>query len=478
LSYAIESTSTYHLPVIHRWGGIPEIVNPKLAGPSHRKTDKLDATMLSRQNINGLWKPSFVISDDVWTLRSLLAQKEHFTKSATRHSNYINSTLLKFGVSLGREGSVTKNTVVRQRVMDLISDKPSEEIESLYPSGIPSEVKQIIKQEYALYDADKANESEYLSLAVAKAESMTWETKDSTLPGKEMIRILETVPGVGIEVTLLWLSNIVSVRRFPNAKAISAYCSLDPSLKISAKHVTSTVKRGGNIALHKALCFAASNLMNKRSEPFGIWGYKLYQVNGKWKKGTNAVARRISMALYYVQSNGVPFDYNKYKLMEMPEVLDFSTSDLIMINPEFHRYYSILNKANIFSTQDLADRYNNGSLKRIKGLGKKLLYLVKEFIENQERYTKLYNTYIYRKNKIIEIVSKNNFAINELVKVDHHFKKYLKALSNANINNVADLVNLYYAGTITDYPRLGIDFELLVEKYIHTTVDKEGKENE
>ena len=39
LSYSIESTSTYHLPVVQRWGGIPEIVNPKLAGSSHRKTD-------------------------------------------------------------------------------------------------------------------------------------------------------------------------------------------------------------------------------------------------------------------------------------------------------------------------------------------------------------------------------------------------------------------------------------------------------
>lgn len=478
LSYAIESTSTYHLPVIKRWGGSPEIVNPKLAGPAHRKTDKLDAIMLSRQNINGMWKPSFIISEDVWSLRSLLSQKTKFSNSATRHSNYINSTLLKFGVTLGREGSVTANKAVRAKIQDLISETPSKEILDLYPSGLPYDVKKIIEDEYSLYDFDKEKEKEYFSLAIKKTESMNWETKNGVLPGSEMIHLLTTVPGVGMDVAITWLSNIVTTRRFPNSKAVSAYCGLDPSLKISAQHVTSTVKRGGNVNLHKSLCFGASNIMGKHSEPFGIWGYKLYQVTGKWKKGTNAVARRMAIALYFVQSEGIQFDYSKYAIMEMPEVIDFSISDLIMINPEFHRYYTKLNEASIHSTQDLADRYHNGSLKKIKGLGKKLIYLVKEFIENQDRYTSLYTSFIQRKKSILDIVSKENVTVNELVNLDKHFKKYLKALSNANIVYVSDLVNMYYAGTIKDYPRLGVDFELLVEKYIDMKIREKGKVNE
>ncbi len=69
-------------------------------------------------------------------------------------------------------------------------------------------------------------------------------------------------------------------------------------------------------------------------------------------------------------------------------------------------------------------------------------------------------------------------TVNELVDLDKHFKKYLKALSNANIVYVSDLVNMYYAGTIKDYPRLGVDFELLVEKYIDMKIREKGKVNE
>jgi hypothetical protein len=39
LHYCIESTSTYHIPIIQSWGGIPSIVNPSIAGSTKRKTD-------------------------------------------------------------------------------------------------------------------------------------------------------------------------------------------------------------------------------------------------------------------------------------------------------------------------------------------------------------------------------------------------------------------------------------------------------
>ena len=82
---------------------------------------------------------------------------------------------------------------------------------------------------------------------------MEWETDTGTLPGDEMIRILSTAPQVGELTAIIWLARIITPRRFHNAKALSAYCGFDPSLKISAGKVTSTTMRNGNKALHKAL---------------------------------------------------------------------------------------------------------------------------------------------------------------------------------------------------------------------------------
>lgn len=219
---------------------------------------------------------------------------------------------------------------------------------------------------------------------------MQWETEESTLDGKEMLKLLKTAPGVGDHVAVTWLANIITPRRFPNQKALAAYCGLDPSLKISAKHVTSTVKRGGNKKLHHALTNAASTLIKNHSEMFGKWGYNLYLQTSRWKKATNAVARKIAISLYFMQRRGVPFSYDQYKLICNPSVLDINIDQLAVLNPEFKRYIRSLTAANIQSSADLVNKYLNCQLKEIHGLGKKFFGLVNDFINNQAKYRDLY----------------------------------------------------------------------------------------
>ncbi len=478
LSYTIESTSSYHLPLVQRWGGVPEIINPKLAGAGRRKTDKIDSDLLSRQNINGTWIPSYVPSQDVWTLRSLIGRREAFNENATRISNQINNTFLKFGITIGRNGSVTKNAEIRAIASDLISDHPSDSLRNLYPIDIPTEVKALLQESYKQYDEFKNHELEYAKLSVDKAKSMMWETSTSMLCGEEMLQLLTTVPGVGVNTALIWLANIITPRRFPNQKAVAAYCGLDPSLKISAEHVVSTVKRGGNKDLHRSLCFSASNLMKHHSEPMGIWGFKLYQATGKWKKGTNAVGRRIALALFYVQSKGLAFDYSKYTFLDMPVVIDISIDELAAINPDFHRYIRWLKDANINFTQDLSDKFHNGVLQRSKGLGgKKLIGLVKDFINSQQQYELLYAEYSKRKNLIMKIVEQNPRSIDELKEEYVQFQRYVPTLIRQGILTNKDLICEFYNNKLLDHPRLGIVFQSVVDDYISWEISKNKKES-
>ena len=112
LHYCIESTSTYHLPVLLAWEGSPCVINPSLAGATKRKTDKLDARLLAIHDLTGIWRPFYVISADVQDLRVLIGQRDYYSRSATRIGNRINSTILKFGYTVGREGSVIKNDTI------------------------------------------------------------------------------------------------------------------------------------------------------------------------------------------------------------------------------------------------------------------------------------------------------------------------------------------------------------------------------
>ena len=233
--------------------------------------------------------------------------------------------------------------------------------------------------------------NDYTKKSIEKASSMEWQCGNDKRPGNEVIKLLQTAPYIGEWTAVVWLSIVITTDRFPTAKALSAYCGLDPSLKISAKHVTSTVKRGGNKDLHNALTRAASNLIRLHAEPFGKWGYNLYQQTGRWKKATNAVARKLAVSLYYMQKKGEPFSYEQYELAHDIDVIDIPIESLISINPSFRRYYRSLSQLEIKTTRELIHKYSECQLKSVKGLGKKFFTLVKEFINNQTFYQNEYN---------------------------------------------------------------------------------------
>jgi len=112
LHYCIESTSVYHVVVLKAWKGMPSVINPSIAGSTKKKTDVLDAKMLAIQDLTGIWPSSFIPSSEVDQLRLLLAERDNFNRLAARTSNRINNSLLKFGYTVGRDGSVTKNDSV------------------------------------------------------------------------------------------------------------------------------------------------------------------------------------------------------------------------------------------------------------------------------------------------------------------------------------------------------------------------------
>ena len=218
---------------------------------------------------------------------------------------------------------------------------------------------------------------------------MQWETAESSISGEEMMKLLTSAPGIGEQTAVLWLSRVITPRRFPNEKALAAYCGSDPSVKVSAGKVTSTVKRGGRKDLHSALCMAASNLMRRHSEPFGMFGYNIAMQSGVWKKGVSALARKLAVALYYMSLRNEPFSYEGYQLISEPDVINISIEQLVEVNPAFKRYMRYLIGNNITDTKQLVHKYYICELTSIKGLGKNFFALIKDFISNQNKYKKL-----------------------------------------------------------------------------------------
>ena len=389
LHYCIESTSTYHMPILLAWEGAPSIVNPVLAGASKRKTDVLDAKLLAWHDLTGLWKESYLPSVDVKELRVLISSRRRYIYEATAASCRINNIIVRFGLTIGRDGSVVKNSVIRSIIEDRISDNPSD-MEGLCPFPIPDDVRTVVKDEYSKHDFANSRSEDLMDMVLNKALSMSWETASGTLDGPEMIRILTTAPQVGTVTAVTWLAHIITPRRFANSKAVAAYCGLDPSLKISAGHVTSTIKRGGCRELHKVLTSSADRLIRNHNEMFGRWGYNLYCQTGKWKKAANAVARKLAVALYYMMLTGQEFSYEKYNLVKDIATLDIPVSVLPSLNPDFRRYVRILESNGIQTSQQMATAYLSCELGSVHGLGKKFFMTIRDFLDHQTKYKELY----------------------------------------------------------------------------------------
>ena len=162
-------------------------------------------------------------------------------------------------------------------------------------------------------------------------------------------------------------------------------------MKVSANHVTSTTRRGGNKELHFVLTQAASRLIKNHNEQFGKWGYQIYLQSGRWKKATNAVARKLAVALYYMQLTGKPFSYEKYNLLKEKVVINIPIDELAVLNPDFKRYVKVLKENDIHSTAELAKQYYSCNLNQYKGLGKKFFTCLKDFINAQRTYRNLYH---------------------------------------------------------------------------------------
>ena len=390
LRYTLESTSTYHMPVILAFEGKPSVINPLLASQTRRKTDKLDARLMAYQAMTGLWPSSFLASKEVQAFRLLFKQRNIHQANATAIVNRLNNYLLRFGHTIGSTGSVRGSTA-RAVIEDMCSpgfvfqeDKYSglKEADYICPDGLPSDVKKLILEMYAELDKQNALKLEYEKQALQKAKSMDWETRDGWVKGTELIKNLLTAPSVGEIVALTWLSEVVTPLRFEVNEKLVAFCGCDPSLKISAGKVTTHTRRNGNVRMHHQLTRAAGTCINRHKEPFGQWGYSLMKRHSKggYKKACGAVARRIATAMYNIHLTNQPFTYEKYNFYKI-EVVEMSLEEMGFSS----RVYKILNASGLKTSKDVAHQFLTSELHQLKGLGPKSIMEVDTWIQDNKK---------------------------------------------------------------------------------------------
>ena len=391
LNYCIESTSTFHMPVIHIWEGSPAVVNPMLAKSGRRKSDVLDSIQLASFDLYGTWARTYVVPLEVHELRVLIHERDHYERLATQCINRILNTLTRFGCTLGREGSI-KNDPELRRVLDGMLADPPVIPRDFFPKGLPASVRGMLREELEAHDVYSYNARLYLQHMVESARSIQWDFGDGTASGDVVVETLMTAPQIGEISAIVFLANIITPKRFTKPKGLAAYCGLDPSIQISAGHKTGNRGRGGNKAVHDSLCSAANRLIRHHNEMFGKWGYDKIKNGTSRNKARNAVARKLAVSMYYMLLKGENFSYENYTIADQYVILQIPVEDLVLINEKFRRYIHILRENEIKDTRELIIEYYRCSLNSIRGLGRTFFQLLKDFIDNQKLYKQTYET--------------------------------------------------------------------------------------
>lgn len=380
LRYCIESTGTYHCPVLLAWGGHPSVVNPVLASPSRRKTDVLDARLLARQSITGMWPASYLPTPPFRELRVCRALERSVRRTAATLRNRLNGWALRFGFTFGRDVG-PKTAKHRAYLQDLAAGRtlsgPAHP-----PWPLPVVVQPVflaVLEHLEFLDRQRVAARRLTATAVAAVEIV--DECGEVYRGPDVLEMLTTVPGVGRETALDWLSEVCDVRRFEHVNQCVAFCGSDPSQKVSAGKVTSHTRRKGNAELARALRLAGGAAL-RGDTLLGRWGRSLRNRHkkGGYRKAVGAVARRIVIGLYHVQRTCKPWDESKYRLpahydvpCERLEILDLPPRAVLL-----------LEAAGIRDTTEVADALVDGRLVRLTGIGAKCLERVKAWIQQNQ----------------------------------------------------------------------------------------------
>lgn len=392
LEYTIESTGTYHQPVLRAWGAVPSVVNPLLASPSRRKTDVLDARLLAQQAMVGLWPKSYIPSDDCVTLRVLLNERQDARREALRCRNRVENIMLRYGhtfhAQAGSDSPEVEGLIEMLLEVDHLDDSIVGKLKGVAPNALPEAARLVLRRSYYGGKLHQQRAKEFTKHALKFVEDAVWPGP-RPLPGKELLELLQTVPGVGPVTALMWIAHVHSPARFVDAKQVAAFCGCDPTLKISAGKVTSHTRRGGNKELRRVLLQAAAVVLRKADSPLGAWGRSIAgrSKRGGWKKACGAVARRLSAGLWHVHRTASPFDASKWQLTTEIEVPEVSIREMLG-----ERYARTLEALGFTGSRDVVKAFYDG-LGKTKGVGEGCLAKIKAWVkEHGERRTRSNST--------------------------------------------------------------------------------------
>jgi transposase len=270
---------------VTQWGQTPLLIDTTRVrrigvGQHGRKTDRLDAEAIAWAVERGQIPLAHLLSPQRQQLRVELLTRRGLMETRSQMITTVRGMVRGQGL----------------RITPCDAERFLDKVEA---AMLPESVKTLVEPLLAV-------------VRVAHAQLCTLDERIEALCAKEpAIRLLSTVPGVGLLVAAMFVSVIDQARRFRSARQVASYLGLVPLEKTSGlpgQRLGAITKHGNGYA--RALLVQAAWALLQHgpaSDPLACWGRALAKRRSK-QVAAIAVARRIACTLWALWKRGVAYD--------------------------------------------------------------------------------------------------------------------------------------------------------------------------
>jgi transposase len=310
---AIESTGVYWKPVFNIIEATLTVilVNARDAkAVPGRKTDVRDCEWLADLLRHGLLRASFIPPLEIRELRELTRYRQTLIKEHTAVANRIQKLIESANIKLGQVA--TDVLGVSGRLMLRALAEGEDDAEKLVElargtlQGKKPELRRALTSRLTPAQRFVLNEllrrlAEVEAATARVSEQIVREVAESTDPFvPEAVKLLQTIPGIGLRVAEVIVSEIgVEMRRFPTDAHLASWAGVCPGNNESAGKGRSGQTMKGNPYLRAAITQAAWAAAHTKTTYLAAQYHRLIKRMGK-NKALVAVAHSLLVIVYHV----------------------------------------------------------------------------------------------------------------------------------------------------------------------------------
>jgi transposase len=255
----------------------------------NQKSDHRDAFEICDGLRRGIYTSIvYVPTPEVQKLRRILSRRRFFVKEGTRQLNGARFLLRRLGMGDRKRPGLAKDG----------------DWEKLLKSKEHEEIRGHLSMHYEMW-----------KVARKLVAELDGELAEAGKPFKVLLKLLQTMPGVGPITSVAYVAAIGDISRFRTAAEGASYLGLVPSTFDSGErerhgHIT---KRGPSY-VRSLLCECAHHAAKVDHPLHAFW--KRRMVRSGYKKAVTAVSHRMAKILFAMWKNNEKFDPEKLRPVE------------------------------------------------------------------------------------------------------------------------------------------------------------------